>query len=29
MEQDFGTTFAQELQKGIVFYPPLELPEET
>jgi tetratricopeptide (TPR) repeat protein len=27
IEQDFGTTFQQELQKGIPFYPPLELPE--
>jgi tetratricopeptide (TPR) repeat protein len=27
IEQDFGTTFQQELQKGIPFYPPLDLPE--
>jgi tetratricopeptide (TPR) repeat protein len=27
IEQDFGTTFQQELQKGIAFYPPLVLPE--
>jgi tetratricopeptide (TPR) repeat protein len=27
IETDFGTTFQQELQKGIAFYPPLELPD--
>jgi tetratricopeptide (TPR) repeat protein len=27
IEQDYGTTFQQEMQKGIPFYPPLELPE--
>jgi tetratricopeptide (TPR) repeat protein len=27
IEKDFGTTFQKELQSGIVFYPPLELPE--
>jgi hypothetical protein len=27
IEQDYGTSFQQEMQKGIPFYPPLELPE--
>ena len=27
IEQDYGTTLQQEMQKGIAFYPPLELPD--
>jgi len=27
IETDYGTTFQQEMQKGIPFYPPLELPD--
>lgn len=27
IEADYGTTFQQEMQKGIPFYPPLDLPE--
>jgi tetratricopeptide (TPR) repeat protein len=29
IEKDFGTTFQKELQSGIVFYPPLELPDQA
>jgi hypothetical protein len=27
IEADYGTTFQQEMQKGIPFYPPLDLPD--
>jgi len=27
IEQDYGTTFQQEMQKGIPFYPPLQMPD--
>lgn len=27
IEEDYGTTFQQEMQKGVPFYPPLQVPE--